>query len=197
MFHRGLHDYNENGRSLKIESYIEALSSWVLSKVKTKELVFVDVGCDYGHAMKVHEDRFKKCIGIEPNKGEVVIYPELEIHECSIEDEEFKDLTAEPCMVWLNHVLEHLENPIENLRRINEQENIEYVMLSTPDAILGGSDFVYTRSHVSIYTQEWYRQIGPKLLSNFELIHLKSTTLRKDFYEIWSIYKRKSCENQE
>ena len=197
MYHRGLHRYDNNGRDQKIESYIEALSTWVLPKVNSRGLTFVDVGCDYGHAMKIHEPFFKKCIGIEPNKGELDVYPELDIRECAIEDEQFKAITKEPCLVWLNHVLEHLENPIENLRRINEQEGVEYIMLSTPDAIRGNLDFVYTRSHVSIYTQDWYRRIGVKLLSNFDLIDLKSITLRDDFYEIWSLYKRKPCENKE
>jgi len=192
MFHRGLHEYNDSGRDLKIEGYIENLSEWVLGKIdNAKDLAFVDVGCDYGHAMEIHKPHFKRCIGIEPNRSEVSVYPDLDIREITIEDERFLQATNEPCLVWLNHVLEHLENPIGNLRRINEIDSVEYVMLSTPDAILGDEKFVYTRSHLSVYTQDWYRKIGPKLLSNFELIEIKSTSLRGDFYEIWTLFKRK------
>ena len=197
-FHRGMHRYNRHGRDLAIESYIFALTEWALSHISKQdlsELRLMDIGCDYGYSIQAQRRRFKSAIGLEPNRG-TRPFPEIDnlIYEEPLTIEALdrhQPLDGEDSFVLMNHVLEHLPRPVDALKMINNHPKIRYFLVAVPDAERADKDFVYRKSHLSIYTEDWFNITGSHLLSNFECIADQSTTLREQKYEIWRLYRRK------
>lgn len=194
-FHRGMHKYDENGRATEIEGYISTLFKWVIKQVESdvQDLKFVDIGCDYGYAMSLAENHFRDIAGLEPFPSKVNPFYDTEILHDKLSRSSLDQLVelGEQSFYWINHVLEHLEDPIGSLKMINSRHDAEFILLATPDAINGCDDFVYRKSHLSIYTEQWYRMVAPNILTNFELIAFDRQTLRGECTEIWALYRNK------
>lgn len=190
-FHRGMHQYDKDGRDLNIEGYIQKACDWVLPMVQgVIETTFVDVGCDYGYALHAMTPFFDRVVGLEPNKGNNVF--DVEIRQQPLTKESLSDLELDgPSVVWLNHVLEHLDDPLGALRLLNTTKHVDAIFLATPDAIKGSDDFVYRKSHVSVYTKGWYTELAPNILTNFDLADISEECLRDDCHELWALYIRK------
>jgi hypothetical protein len=200
-----MHTYNKEGRDPKIESYIRALADWVITHIKpNKDMAFVDIGCDYGFAMECFAPLVAQTHGIEPFRMSRDVFPNLEpfIYENKLSGATILDISSKllsakkrlGTIYWMNHVLEHLEDPIGALRLLNDAPFADYIVLATPDALRASEDFVYRKSHLTVYTEGWYRHTAPIILTNFELLSLKSECLRDQCDELWAIYKRKTYE---
>jgi len=194
-----MHRYDQSGRDLTIESYIYALTTWAFDHIaptELRELRLLDVGCDYGYSIQAHRNKFKSAIGLEPNRG---TRPFSEIDHLIIEApltlerlDKIQPIDGEDSFVIMNHVLEHLEDPIRSLRMINNHAKIRYFLVAVPDAKRAEKDFVYRKSHLSIYTEDWFDITGASLLSNFELVGSDVACLRDSKHEIWRLYRRTS-----
>jgi|13_taG_2_1085334.scaffolds.fasta_scaffold01153_8 hypothetical protein len=195
--HRGMHQYNQSGRDLNIESYIYALTRWAFEHVTPDELSdlrLLDIGCDYGYSIQAHKSKFKSAVGLEPNKG-TRPFPEIDhlIFESPLSLEQLdihQPMGGEDSFVLMNHVLEHLLRPVDALKMINEHPSIRYFLVAVPDAEKADKDFVYRKSHLSIYTEDWFDITGDHILSNFECVAGKSISLRDEKFEIWRLYRR-------
>ena len=200
MFHRGMHDYGDDGRDLKIEGYIELAFNWMVGTMFSTKLPdinrisFVDIGCDYGFAMSCAQDYgFKEVYGLEPNPGtspENFRHLREKICSHTIEDCALDQFGDSPRVYFLNHVLEHFEAPVTTIRKLYSDPLFAGIFIATPDAEDGDDDFIYRDSHLSIFTQQWHERIGSKLMPASRLVSLQSPTLRENKKELWAFYAR-------
>lgn len=194
-----MHQYSEDGRDLKIEGFISdsfrfMVGSMFSSKLPAPQsLAFVDIGCDYGFSLDLAlKEGFKEAYGLEPNPGTrpdefLGVLPLIRGQTIEQSDLSFGHLRR---VYFLNHVLEHFESPILALKKIYSDPLFAGIFIATPDAENGDKDFVYRGSHLTIFTQDWHKQIGTKLMPAARLVSLSSPTLRDNKKELWAFYAK-------
>lgn len=178
------HNYTIDGRSLEIEEYIDQSVDWCIKKVGVPNSV-LDVGADYGHALK----KFVEA-GTSRVKG-IELYGEngspygIEIIRENIEDPLlYKKLNGEYFdLVFVNHVIEHLMNPYAFMGTIR-QLRPKYIYIGVPEC---RDDWAYWNCHYTIWNERYLTHFMK--LNGLEVVDTNVTALRPGKTELWGLYK--------
>ena len=96
----------------------------------TRRSRILDVGCGAGALLiRLHDAGFASLAGIDPNISSDIDYP------CGIKirKQRIFDISENYDAIILNHVLEHVSNPIESLRHLRAHIDADgYIMASVP-----------------------------------------------------------------
>ena len=190
--HRIGHNKDSHGRATEIEQYIKQTVEWYIKKINfNKNDVFYDIGSDYGFALSVaRQYGFKLTAGIEPFPTELT-RENLTILPVTLEElNSMPKLTNKKMHVFINHVFEHLENPLQSLKVFLSKYDVETILISTPDARGQDSDWVCGGGHYWTFTPDYFSNILPNLIG-YDLIDQKCVTFRKGWGEIWNVYKKR------
>lgn len=197
--HRVLHNKDGvTGRSLEIEEYIkQCFNTYLkhLDKGIVKDSTFLDIGCDYGYAVDLATKYFKRSVGIEPNPSNTEFVTTGEIFnlnvdnfisECMFSKEmEIGTKHNPPLCVFINHVLEHLVNPITILKELSAL-NTHSLFIAVPDGRGTNTEYTVPEGHLYVFTEDWFKHILPRILPGWSILTLKKC-LRKDYFELWAI----------
>jgi SAM-dependent methyltransferase len=96
---------------------------WVEPGLFSKSSSILDIGCGTGRLIiKLAKAGFVNVTGIEPFIDEDIHY-EIDHHDIVVHKKEVKDMAGKFDVVILNHVVEHLTNPVEDLKNITRLMN--------------------------------------------------------------------------
>lgn len=175
-----------------VESYIRSSVNWFAQYTQPNEhSVLVDIGCDYGYAMQYLQtikNEFEQYIGIEPYPDKVIpstkqiLFLHSPIEECHFD-------SSKSLHLFLNHILEHLERPIEVLVNLIKKYTVKEIFIAVPDATGTNDEFIYFQSHLWTFTPKFFSHILTKQL-DMKLVQQEIVTLRDDCREIWNLYRK-------
>jgi len=190
--HRALHKKTSDGRDREIEGYIEKTFEWYYNAIRphvSEEDQFLDVGTDYGFSLDLARIKgFKNVFGIEPSPTNLSL-EDPHIFNCSLEEFARKSCSLKT-HVFMNHVLEHLENPISDLRTLVTNQNIASILIATPDSS-GPPEYVWAPGHVWSFDPAWFSDIMEGLFPDYYLVKQDIKCFRNGWKEIWNVFFRK------
>jgi len=189
--HRAFHNKDTNGRSLEIEDYIRTTVNYFIRKcrpgVKSR---FFDIGADYGFAMHIARNHFLDVHGIEPYPYTDPLDPMIRIDQETMESVDFASYPQGEYHIFINHVLEHLENPIGALQKISSFTDCQYLFISTPNGLCSDMEWVFPKGHLHAFIPEFFSIVVPRE-TRFNLMEQQIVCFRDGWEEIWNVYQRK------
>lgn len=198
--HRALHHKDANGRDPEIESYVYQSVAWYSRKlgVKDEQELFFDVGADYGYAMECALNMgFKRIGGIEPFPTDLKLIDP--IYKLTFEQaaKEAKIFTRNAkTHLFLNHVFEHLENPVQDLREFVKNSDVYSIFIAVPNIYNGEGvredDWALMEGHLWAFTPTWFYKVLPRLIPGYELTAQEGVSFRNGWNEIWNLFTRRS-----
>ena len=102
---------------------------WKSQKKYCKEILnknksILEIGSGHGEAIYNFDKIGYNVLGIEPDKTNVIlINKKLKNSKCIVEKAETFSFDKKFDIIWLNHVFEHLSNPIKFLQKLNSYLN--------------------------------------------------------------------------
>ena len=170
--------------------------------ILNKNKSILEIGCGHGEAICNFDESGYAVTGIEPDKKNVIaINKKLKNGKCLTEKAETFTFDKKFDIIWLNHVFEHLSQPIEFLVRIKDfLKKSGFVFIEVPSVEKVNDYRKFLRvPHAYNYSKQALINISKK--ANFEIIkcdYFRSPTLfegginksfniffKKDFFKFY------------
>lgn len=194
--HRALHNKNADGRSPEIEDYIRTTVNYFIRKCRPGARArFFDIGADYGFAMHIAKTRFLDVHGVEPYPHIAPIDPMIRIDQETMDTLDFAQYPSGEYHVFINHVLEHLENPMGALKKLSAFTDCQYLFISTPNGLCQDMDWVFPEGHLHSFIPEFFSIVVPRE-TRFKLMEQQIVCFRNGWEEIWNVYQRKAITEE-
>ena len=183
--HRGFGE----GRVEEIEDYIKKSVKWCLERIDRDRVRFLmDVGCNYGYAIRVFGRDGWDGVGIDINPQNLL--PDVRVYEIPMEKliENFPLEVEWPTLYFFNHSLEHSVRAWEVVESVFGYLPLGgAIFIAVPD--VGSKDYI-SGSHRAIYTREFlYHMLGS---IGFEDVVVERVCHRVDHPELYCVgIKRK------
>ena len=159
---------------------------WKSQKKYCKEILnknksILEIGSGHGEAIYNFDKIGYNVLGIEPDKTNVIlINKKLKNSKCIVEKAETFSFDKKFDIIWLNHVFEHLSNPIKFLQKLNSYLNDSgFIFIEVPSVEKVNDYRQFLRvPHAYNYSKQSLINISKK--ANFEIIkcdYFRSPTL--------------------
>ena len=167
--HTEHHNKNKEGISIEIEKYIKQSVDFVMDYFQKNNVIInsvLDIGCDYGYALKCFKDRKISTTGIDP-------YSEINPYNLTIIKEDFLQYNKkiDYNLTFLNHTLEHFDNPNAVLDKLRSK----YIFIAVPDAHY---EWASWKTHKSVWTMQFLKKSMTD--RNFKALELTYRCFRED-----------------
>jgi SAM-dependent methyltransferase len=172
------------------------------NKILNNNKTILEIGSGHGEAIYNFDKIGYKVTGIEPDKRNVIsINKKLKNSECIIGSAETFSFDKKFDVIWLNHVFEHLSNPIEFLEKIKNFLNKSgFIFIEVPSVEKVNDYRKFKRvPHAYNYSKKSLINISKK--ADYEIVkcnYFRSPTLfegginkifnkflKKDFFEFY------------
>ena len=136
---------------------LENIPNEIMEEIKNKSLSICDVGCAYGDALPIFASVFanSRCIGIDYSETAIASavekYPEYNFAVCS-----FEEMLESYDVIYCSNVLEHFENPWEQLKQIINHCN-RYAIVVVPF-----EEEPLHETHLYKFTDDFFKQKSGK-----------------------------------
>ncbi len=131
----------------------------IINKIKNLlnlESRVLEIGCSAGHFLYAIRDKVKECIGIEFNKSDARFVNEelkIKVYDRPIEETNLKKNSFD--IIYANQVLEHIEDPINFLRKVSRYlKSTGKIVVQVPNI----QDPLLSLYHSKEYSDFWFRE---------------------------------------
>jgi SAM-dependent methyltransferase len=155
------------------------LQSQLISDFVGNDDTVLDFGCGNGGILNIFKNRCHEIIGFEVNLAAVVKARDLGINNKIISN--YEDLPSNYfTLIYSNHVLEHVLNPLYTLKRINEAlvETGKLVLILPIDDYRAKGQRQYSEKDIDGHFYTWTPRIISNLLreANFDVLSIRILT---------------------
>lgn len=197
--HRALHNLNSAGRDPVIEGYVECSVDWYVEHLRLGKVLdatgtqsLIDVGSDTGFAAARLATALPELhvIALEPFVSEhPPLYPLIYMPVRTWCAEHIREDHTQQVInhVFMNHVLEHLDDPIHTLSDLYIL-GMRTAFIAVPDAGVAAEEFVAADGHLHTFTDTWFTRILPRVLPVVRHVQT-SMCFRNDWVESWNYFE--------